>query len=366
MIGTLLDITERKRAESEREATLQWLRAVLEQVPVGMLLFHGAAGERVEVNRRLQLMLGGPVGRREKDPGLLLSVDGRPIPPEQFPSARALRGETLEGAEYLVRTAADTFLPVLGSAVPLLDASGNVQGAVVAVLDISAAKELERLRAEWSSVVAHDLRQPINTIALSVQALLRAGADAKVRDRHVRSVDAAARRLNRMVGDLMDLSRLEARRLELQRQPTDVPATVRASVERVAQSAPDRRFDVVVHGEIPPVPADADRVAQIVENLLSNAVKYGAAGTPIRIDEERGQGELSVAVTNIGEGIPPEQVPQLFQRFRRTEGAKAAKIKGTGLGLYITRELVEAHGGQITVESTPGSTTTFRFTLPFG
>jgi signal transduction histidine kinase len=162
----------------------------------------------------------------------------------------------------------------------------------------------------------------------------------------------------------MDLSRLEARRLEITRQPTDVPATIRASVERAAQGAPDRRFDVIVHGYIPPASADADRIAQIVENLLSNAVKYGAQGTPIRIEEACGEGELSVAVTNEGKGISPEQIPQLFQRFQRTESAKGARIKGTGLGLYITRELVEAHGGHISVESQPGATTTFRFTLP--
>lgn len=365
MVGTLLDITERKRAESEREETLQWLRAVLDQIPVGVLLLHGPGGERVETNRRMQIVLGKTIERAGQYVDRLLDPDGRSLRPEELPSMRALRGETLDGAEYLVRNAAGALVPVLKSAVPIIDANGNVQGAVVAMLDITAAKELERLRTEWGSVVAHDLRQPINTIALSLQMLARAGDDAKARGRLVGTMQAAARRLDRMVGDLMDLSRLEAHRLELLRQPTDVPATVQASVERIAQSAPpDRRFDVIIHGDIPPASADADRIAQIVENLLSNAVKYGAPGTPIRIEEAGEHGELSVAVTNEGEGIPPEQMPQLFRRFQRTQGAKTGRIKGTGLGLYITKELVEAHGGHITVESTPGATTTFRFTLP--
>ena len=286
MVGTLLDITERKRAEFEREQTLQWLRAVLDQIPVAVLLVHGAHGERVEANRRTQALLGRPIERLGEDVDRVRDTEGRPLRLEELPSMRALRGEHVDGAEYLMRHASGSLVPVRQSAVPIFDAAGSVQGAVVAIVDITAAQELERLRAEWSSVVAHDLRQPINTIVLSVQMLARAGDDAQRRGRLLGSVQAAARRLDRMVGDLMDLSRLEARRLELLRESTDVPAAVRAGVERVAQSAPDRRFDVVVHGDLPPAYADSDRVAQIVENLLSNAVKYGAPGTPVLVDED--------------------------------------------------------------------------------
>ncbi len=364
MVGTYLDITERKRAEREREETLQWLRAVLDKIPVAVLLVHGAHGERVEANGRTQIMLGRPVERLGEDPDRVLDTEGRRLRLEELPSMRALRGEHVDGAEYIMRHLNGTLIPVRQSAVPIVDAQGNVKGAVVAILDIAAAKELERLRAEWGSVVGHDLRQPINTIVVSAQMLSRMGDDPKLRARLVGNMQAAARRLDRMVGDLMDLSRLEARRLELLRQPTDLPAVVRSSVERVAPNAPDRRFDVVVHGDVPAAYADSDRVAQVVENLLSNAVKYGASGTPIVIEVADGHGELSVAVTNQGEGIPPEQVPRLFQRFQRSEGAQSSGLKGTGLGLYITRELVEAHGGRIMVESTPGAKTTFRFTLP--
>jgi PAS domain S-box-containing protein len=364
MVGTYLDITERKRAEREREETLQWLRAVLDRIPVAVLLVHGAHGERVEANRRTQVLLGTSIERLGEDPDRVLDTEGRRLRLEELPSMRALRGEHVDGAEYLMRHTSGALVPVRQSAVPIVDAQGKVQGAVVAILDITAAKELERLRAEWGSVVAHDLRQPINTIVVSAQMVARMGDDPKLRARLVGNMQAAARRLDRMVGDLMDLSRLEARRLDLLRQPTDLLAVVRSSVERVAPNAPDRRLDVVVHGEIPAAYADSDRVAQVVENLLSNAVKYGATATPILIEVAHGQGELSVAVTNQGEGIPPEQIPRLFQRFQRCEGAKSSGLKGTGLGLYITRELVEAHGGRIMVESTPGATTTFRFTLP--
>ncbi len=105
---------------------------------------------------------------------------------------------------------------------------------------------------------------------------------------------------------------------------------------------------------------------QAMDNLLSNAIKYGRPGAPIVVDVASSGQEVSVAVTNEGEGIAPEDLRRLFQRFERTDRAKHSAVKGVGLGLHITRGLVEAHGGHLEVESTPGGTTTFRFTLPAG
>jgi signal transduction histidine kinase len=128
--------------------------------------------------------------------------------------------------------------------------------------------------------------------------------------------------------------------------------------------APERGVDLRVRGKVLPVDADPDRVAQILENLLSNALKYSTPGTPIEIAVEGTDEAVAVSVTNEGEGIAASEIPLLFQRFQRTPAAKATKIKGVGLGLYITNELVQAHGGRLEVESTPGAKTTFRFTLP--
>jgi len=110
--------------------------------------------------------------------------------------------------------------------------------------------------------------------------------------------------------------------------------------------------------------ADPGRVEQVIANLLSNAYKYGAPGTEIRIDVEGREDEVEVTVTNRGRGIPPEELPRLFQRFARSKRSQAAGVAGIGLGLYICKGLVEAQRGRIWVESTPGETTTFHFTLP--
>ena len=177
-------------------------------------------------------------------------------------------------------------------------------------------------------------------------------------------VERAASRLNRMVDDLLDLSRLEARRLVLSRRPTDLVALVKASVEPIALHAADRAFDVRVEGSIPVIEVDPDRIAQVVENLLTNAVKYGAPETPIVVTVGATKEHVAVAVTNEGAGIAPEDLARLFHRFARAEEGEHAAVKGVGLGLHIARELVRAHGGEITVDSVPGAATKFRFTIP--
>ena len=361
-VGTCSDITDRKRAEREHQESLRWLQALLDQAAVGMLLVHGPPDYRLEPNARALEMIGRPIDAVDQYPGLLESSDGQPLARDEFPSARALRGERIEATEYLLHHP-DRVIPILASAAPIVGPDRRVQGAVVAFLDISANKELERQRAEWSAVVAHDLRQPINTIGMSAQTLVRLTDDEKL-CRPVAQIQAAARRLDRMVDDLMDLSRLEARRLELTRQPIDVPATVRETIQRVEHQSRGRRFEVIVESEPPRAYADSDRVAQIVENLLANAVKYGTAGTPILVNISRSGADVVVAVANEGEPVPEEEMTQMFGRFRRTAAAKLAGVKGTGLGLYIARELVEAHGGTIGVQCTPAGRMTFRFTLP--
>jgi PAS domain S-box-containing protein len=363
LLGISMDITDRRRIEREGAESLRWLRAVLEQSPVGLVLLHGPAGEGVDANQHAVQMAGGPLGPIERHTELFVGPDGHPFEPQSLPGTRALRGEKSEGIEMLLRTPAGGGIPILTSSAPIVDGDGVVKGAVVAFQDITATKELEHLRAEWGSIVAHDLRQPLNSISLSGQAMARATDDAKLL-KYVNRVRSSADRLNRMVGDLMDFSRLDARRLELVRVPLDVAALVKDSVERLAFQAPDRPFEVAVAPGVPLADADPGRIAQVMENLLTNAVKYGIPTTLVDVAVDYESPDIVVAVRSEGKPLAPEELSQLFERFHRTEGARHGAAEGTGLGLYITRSLVEAHGGSITAESTPAGRITFRFTLP--
>jgi PAS domain S-box-containing protein len=359
------DISARKRAERECDESLRWMRAVHEQAPVGLILVQDPRGEQVEFNARGARMALERLGRLGSLRSTVCTMDGQPVADDMLPIARALRGERLVGVEYLMRDASGGSTPIAVNAGPIVGSDGAVLGAVVAFEDIRAPKELERLRAEWSSVVAHDLRQPLASIALDAEMLVRTTDHLKL-VKYADRIRTAAGRLNRMVGDLMDVSRLDAHRLELVRRRVDMPALVRACVERYALAAPDRPFDVRIQGNVPYACADPDRVEQAMENLLTNAIKYGMAGSPVIVTVGHDDAEVAVAVTNDGRALSAQEIARLFERFQRTDSARREGIQGVGLGLYITRSLVEAHGGRMSAESAAQGATTFRFTLPVG
>ncbi len=365
MVGTVMDITERKHLERAREESLRWLYTVLDQCPMAMALLHGAHGERVEFNKHLQSLLGGSNGGIPQYTDLVfLAEHGHPLIDDQQPSTRVLRGERINGLELSLKTPPGEVIPILLDAVPIMDHTGTVQGAVIVFQNITVFKQLDRLRSEWNSVIAHDLRQPVMTISLIAQLLARKNQESTELANMVEMISKSSWQLDRMIGDLLDLSRLEARQLTLECQPVDLPELVGTSVDRMALGAPDRRFEVRIVNEIPILEIDGERISQVTENLLSNALKYSDPETPITIDVESVGEKVTVAITNTGAGITPEALPHLFQRFHRTEDAKRGPIKGIGLGLDIVQQLVAAHGGQVEATSIPGATTTFCFSLP--
>ncbi len=370
-IGISRDVTTEKLADEERERLLKqvaaerrWLDAVIERSPVGILLLD-PAGAPIASNRRAQELAG-----TDAPPGLpgawsLRSLDGQPLPDDALPSAGALRGEVTTSRELALRRADGSMLAVLVSAGPIVDGNGQRLGAVVVFDDITRLKDLERLKEEWTSVVAHDLKQPVTTIlgyAAQIERKPQVAAAVKTRAGHI---VASAKRLGRMVSDLTDISQIESRRLAIESAPVDLPALLLAVVERMASEAEGHAVEVEIRGEIPVVHADAGRVEQVLSNLISNAVKYGDPETPIQASLERRGDEVQISIRNSGRGIPAEDLPLLFERFFRGK-AREERAVGLGLGLYIAKGLVEAHHGRIWVESPKGGDTTFHFTLPVG
>jgi signal transduction histidine kinase len=225
------------------------------------------------------------------------------------------------------------------------------------------AREHQRARNEWTLIVAHDLRQPIHTISVSAQLLLQREHGAGVR-RAAMVMAKGADRLDRMVNDLLSTSRIETRRLELQRRPTDLAALLQQKLEGI-RTGMSTTVHLELLGELPLLNLDPDRIEQVVDNLVSNAVKYGYPGRDVTVTVNRRDAAVELAVSNWGEGIAAEELPTLFDRFKRgPAGRSAGSRSGLGLGLFITRGLVEAHGGTIHVSSTPRGLTVFRVLLP--
>lgn len=364
-IAEVEDVTARKQAEEERERLLAQLEAerrtlqtVFDRAPVPLLLIERSGGERVIVNSHAAEIVGDVTERRQYV-GRLRRPDGSPLSLDELPSSRAMQGEESVGEELVAAAPDGSCRTIIVEAAPLLDGAGKIVGAIVAAKDITPFKEIERLREEWTSIIAHDLRQPITTIALKA-ALLARQAECADKAQHI---VVSATQLNRMITDLLDVSRLESHRLELSCVEVDLPALVRATVERTADATKGHRVDVEVRGKVPQLLADPGRLEQVLTNLLSNAAKYGTPGTPIGITVERRGNQVFVAVENEGKDIAPDELPKLFARYFRTRDAKTGKASGLGLGLYIVKGLVEAHGGRIWAGSA-GGRTRFQFTLP--
>lgn len=371
--GISRDITPQREALEERERLLRqieeeraWLRAVIERSPIGITIFSDHGRSLVLSNARAEELFGFAPdphkGAEQFARHVMHPVHRRPADPS-LTGFRAFRGEVVTNAEELIVRPDGTEIPLLASAGPIV-VDGRMVGAVIIFQDITRQKELERQREEWTSVIAHDLRQPVTVINLHAaqlrRRLLKEAPELAPRLDHL---IAAGNQLGRMISDLLDASRLEASRLEIHRQVVDLGDLLRAVIERQSVLLGDRRIEVETHGGAL-VECDPDRLEQVLGNLLSNALKYGEPGQPIVVRLERTGREARVSVTNHGRGIPPDEIGHVFERFRRTRESRSGRVRGIGLGLYITKGIVEAHGGRIWVESEPGRLTSFTFALP--
>ncbi|TAK30587.1 MAG: PAS domain-containing protein [Chloroflexota bacterium] len=356
-----------EEAQEERRR----LMAVVENSPEGILFFEASDGRAIFWNRAAEEILGQPLKDKtvlSECPRLygLCRLDGTPYPADELPAARALCGEVALGEEMFVRTPADHLVPILVNAAPIHDLADQVTGAVVLFQSIDRIKALERQREEFVSVIAHDLRAPVTVIQGYADFLMRQTDRFQVSSpvaKGLESIALSARRLNTMVTDLLDASRIEARRLSLQREQVRLDILADSLIERLTGVLADHTVRLSIVGPVPLANADPVRFEQILTNLLTNAAKFSPPASEMVVTIAPGHCETLVSVTDQGAGIPTEELPRLFERFYRTEEVRGVR-EGLGLGLYITKGLVEAHGGRIWAASELGKGSTFTFTLP--
>ena len=232
------------------------------------------------------------------------------------------------------------------------------------IASLEAQRELARMQDEFISTISHELRTPLGYIKGYVTTLLRDDArwDDSTRGEFLQIIDEEADRLRDLIDNLLDSSRLESGSLGMTLEPVQIGALVRDTVQRTQSIYPDMKIVLEMDDELPVIQADPTRVAQVLDNLLSNAHKY-APGSEVLIRVSHRDDLLRLEVRDGGPGIPSEHLAQLFQRFYRVPGS-SKNIRGTGLGLYICRKIIEAHRGEIGVESQPGLGTTIFFALP--
>lgn len=239
---------------------------------------------------------------------------------------------------------------------------GRIEQAVVSVRDISRRRRLDKARADLISTVSHEIRSPLTSVKGFTSTLLRKWDKFTDEQKHhmLKMVEHDADRVTRLLTDLLDVSRLEAGRLELKRQLVDLAAVAHKVVDRLSHETTEHHLLADFPEHLPKVSADPVKIEQVIVNLVENAIKYSDPGD-IRVLAERTDSAITVRVSDAGPGIDPAHAPHIFTKFyRRGAGERRA---GTGLGLYICKGIVEAHGGTIALEPAgPGAT--FAFTVP--
>jgi hypothetical protein len=212
--------------------------------------------------------------------------------------------------------------------------------------------------------VSHELRGPLAPIVGYAELLADQSAEPGQVQQFAGMIQDGATRLQRLVDDLLDLSRIENGRYSLERRPIALEPLLERSIHGLRHAATGHTFTLEVPPDLPPVDADPDRVAQVITNLVGNAVSYSPDGGEIGVRAEVRQRTVVVSVADRGIGIPADRLGQVFEKFYRVDKRVARTVGRTGLGLAISRELVQAHGGEIRVDSTPGQGSTFSFSLP--
>lgn len=395
------DVTEARRLlveqtrNAEMEARQTFLQTILDELPGGVFLVSGPHARLVLANQAAQLAWGAacPLGQSlfaffQEQHIRHLSGEGQRLSLDQLAVSRALQqGETIQNRQEIIHHADGTTLPILVNAVPLSpaiipatarmvelqEAHHQHERAVLVVLqDVTVLKEAERLKDEFIGTATHELRNPLAVLKGYVQVLKRQstrkqGAELSYGQLEaLQEIDQATTRLVDLMEDLLDVTRLQAGRFDMYPSWDDLVAVVRRVVGRLQITTDRHRLEMKTDRRQVLLSTDVRRLEQVLENVIQNAIKYSPNGGNIDVCVRTllDQQQVQMCVRDWGIGIPREQQPHIFRRFVRADNARAHTINGTGLGLYLCRELIERLGGQIWFESVEGEGSTFFIVLP--
>ncbi len=338
------------KLERERDR----LGAILESMAEGVLVTD-AKGQVVLANRALREMflLGGDVEGREPIE-VVRNADLHELFAEAArssgPTSRELSIEGLRPRRVMARVA------------PVEQAGA---GAVAVLSDVTELRRLETVRRDFVANVSHELRTPVAAIRGAAETLLLGGAQhAETAFEFATMIDRHAERLHRLVEDLLELSRIEARELRIDPGPLELRSEAERARELLSLAAQARRTEVRVEVGALTVLADQAALEHVLTNLLENAIKYSPEGSVVRVRAERRGETVRTLVEDDGPGIEARHLPRLFERFYRVDAGRSRQVGGTGLGLAIVKHLAEAMGGAVGVESTVGRGSRFWIDLP--
>lgn len=273
-------------------------------------------------------------------------------------------GATLYVEGDLIRTDPYLPLPVGITYAPLFNEEGSLINIIASVRDITRFREADNIKSTFISIISHELRTPVALIKGYVSTLRREDADwdRQVVDNSLEVIEEEADHLTSLIEDLLDASRLQSGGISVKKSDINLPEMVRGLVERFKNQTSQHTIISDFPADFPVILADEDRIRQVISNLITNSIKYSPGGE-IRVSGQVRPDKVIVSVSDDGPGIDPTDLPHVFDRFYRAPQA-VRKTKGAGLGLYLARSIIEAHGGQIWVESKNQAGAQISFSLP--
>ena len=348
----------------ELQSTGALQRTLLNSTVDGICLTD-VAGNIVLANEPLQrfaLELGLPPHGTVAD--RLLALADRTTEPARYHERIQELGRDLAASEDQFELT-DSGRVYRGYTAPVTRKDGTVVGRVWTLREVTADRNLERLRDAFVAAVSHELRTPLTSISGFLELLAEEDELGSTGRKYVDVIRRGNTRLRRCVEDLLLVAQIEASRLELHPGPTDLGELASATVESALPDAEEQGIELLldVNGSLP-LEADAARLEQVLDNLVSNAIKFTPNGGSVMVSAYEERGALRVDVTDTGIGIPHEEVGQVFSRFYRASTATRRAIPGTGVGLVIARTIVEGHGGTISLDTREGEGTRVRVALP--
>ncbi len=355
-VAVVTDLTEQRRHERVA-ADAQLVNSVIAQAQEAILICD-VEGKVIHASRKA-VELSGQTASTITCDGVLnrFGYNGQPVSLETL-----RRGAVPPGSELALQRDGmrENYLISYSSF-----ADGAAQGSIITLVDITARKRAEQLKDEFISLVSHELRTPLTVLIGDIKVALSQGLSAEQVREMMQDADYAAEDLHDILENLVQLSRYQAGKLILSAARVNMAQLLEQNVARAREHAPDHLYTLHIEEGLPSVRVDATKFAQVIGNLLSNAAKYSPEGTEITVDAHRRGDSLLVSVADHGRGISPAEQQRLFQPFERLKEGRGNK-PGLGLGLLVSRRLVEAHGGRIWVESEVGKGSKFTFSLPLG
>ncbi len=362
----LREVARRQREIARRIADEDFsLRAILASMVEGVLIADGNMQIRL-VNERLRHMFSLPKSPMDRTVmevfrNHLVHQVIREALDTGKPQSTEIQSEIRDGDRFQLKHFQVTSVSLRSSG------SESTAGALVIFHDISQIRSLEAVRKEFVANVSHELRTPLSIITGYLETLIDGGGDPETNSRFLRTMHKHAQRLNMLIEDLLALSQLESKKTSLDFQPSHIGESVQRVREQLDARIRETQSTVIltIPEGLPKIEMDLFRVEQALYNLLDNALKHSAkSGAKVCIEARAEESSVIVSVADNGVGIPLSDQPHIFERFYRVHKDRSRDAGGTGLGLSIVKHIVQAHGGSIAVQSTPGSGAKFVMTLP--